>query len=152
MIYTAPHYPHKLPSDSYPINISNGAPPFKHDMPTYGPLAPGWGMYDMLKLIRTPYDEDMTHVPVYDVLADMEKFYTVTVLDGLDPQHVHDELREIAGVENTPVLLAYDIYGFFSHRHIVANWLKRTLGVGAKEVGYNGPVPEHFPHDVEWLE
>ena len=64
-----------------------------------------------------------------------EEFYTEQyykeVLDKLDPKEVYKELR---GEENDIILLCWEHYGKFCHRHLVAEWLSKELGIEIKEI------------------
>lgn len=50
------------------------------------------------------------------------------VLDHLDPRQVYEELGPDA------VLLCYEKSGAFCHRHLVARWLEKHLGITITEV------------------
>ena len=62
------------------------------------------------------------------------KLYYERVLDKLNPKEVYNELGENA------VLLCYEKYEdcrngkTFCHRHIVAEWLQKELGIEVKEL------------------
>ena len=61
-----------------------------------------------------------------------EQFYTEQyqkeVLDPLDPQKVFDELGEDA------ILLCWETSEKFCHRHLVAEWLTKELGIEIAEI------------------
>lgn len=61
-----------------------------------------------------------------------EAFYRVQyqkeVLDKLDPREVYEELGENA------VLLCYEKPGKFCHRHLVSEWLSKSLGIEITEL------------------
>lgn len=54
------------------------------------------------------------------------KFYD-QVLKDLDPREVYNELDH-------SILLSYEQYNEFSHRHLVAFWLEECLGVSVYEI------------------
>jgi hypothetical protein len=56
-----------------------------------------------------------------------EQYYK-EVLSRLDPKQVYEELGENA------VLLCYERPNSFCHRHIVADWLEKELGIKVKEI------------------
>ncbi len=64
-----------------------------------------------------------------------EEFYTEQyykeVLDKLDPKEVY---KELGGEENDIILLCWEHYGKFCHRHLVAEWLSKELGIEIKEI------------------
>jgi hypothetical protein len=55
-------------------------------------------------------------------------------LAALDPQRVWDQLHALAG-QAEPVLLCWELPGEDCHRHQVASWLSRELGVEVPELG-----------------
>lgn len=61
-----------------------------------------------------------------------EEFYKIQykkeVLDKLDPQEVYKELGEDA------VILCWEKSGKFCHRHLVAEWLSKALGIEIDEL------------------
>lgn len=73
----------------------------------------------------------------------IEKYYE-EVLNKLDPKEVLQDLKDMVG--NDIVLLCWEGPGEFCHRHIVAEWLKNTLGIDVREiairVGFTGHRPE----------
>lgn len=56
-----------------------------------------------------------------------QKYYE-TVLNKLNAQEIYDDLGEDA------VLLCYEKSGEFCHRHIVAEWFKKELGINITEL------------------
>lgn len=54
------------------------------------------------------------------------------VLDKLDPQLVYNELFALTGGKDC-VLLCYEKSGDFCHRHLVSEWLNRTMNLGIEE-------------------
>lgn len=54
--------------------------------------------------------------------------YTKEILNKLNPKEVYDELGEDS------VLLCYEKSNSFCHRHIVAEWLERELGIKITEL------------------
>ena len=58
----------------------------------------------------------------------IEQYYK-EVLDKLDPEMVYNDLGQ------NSVLLCWENPGEFCHRHLVAEWLTKFLGVEVKEVG-----------------
>ena len=88
--------------------------------PSYTKLAPKrdwWVMWETVK-DRIDFHQSTTFY--------IEKYYT-TVLSHLDPQEVYNELDGY-------ILLCYEEPEYFCHRHIVAAWLEKTLGVRVPEV------------------
>lgn len=63
-----------------------------------------------------------------------EKYYTeqfqIQVLNKLDAKKVYEELGENA------VLLCWEKSGKFCHRHLVAEWFQKELGIEVNEVNY----------------
>lgn len=59
---------------------------------------------------------------------DYIKYYYKEVLDKLDAKQVYKELGEDA------VLLCYENPNDFCHRHLVAEWLEKELGIEVKEI------------------
>lgn len=63
-----------------------------------------------------------------------EEFYKIQyqkeVLDVLDPKTVYEQLGEDS------VLLCWEEPGEFCHRHIVAEWLMKHLGIKIREVEF----------------
>lgn len=61
-----------------------------------------------------------------------EAFYTEQyqkeVLDKLDPKQVYEELGENA------VLICWEAPGKFCHRHLIARWFEKHLGVIVREL------------------
>ncbi len=61
-----------------------------------------------------------------------EEFYTEQykkeILDKLDPEAVFNELGE------NSILCCWENYNQFCHRHIVAEWLEKELGIEIKEI------------------
>lgn len=57
--------------------------------------------------------------------------YTELILDKLNPQEVYDELGEDA------VLLCWEKSNTFCHRHLVARWIEKALGVEVPELCEN---------------
>ena len=62
-----------------------------------------------------------------------EEFYTEQyykeVLDKLNPKEVYEEL----GGDNA-IILCWERYDKFCHRHLVAEWLMKELGIKVKEI------------------
>lgn len=71
-----------------------------------------------------------------DTPAEYEKTYEAKVLSKVNWLSLYAKLREIAKAEakEKVVLLCYESPAKFCHRHIVARWLERHLGVPIKEV------------------
>jgi hypothetical protein len=69
------------------------------------------------------------------------KLYLAEILAPLDPRRTYDELCELAGSAE-PVLLCWERPPLtetnWCHRRLVAEWIKRTLGID---------VPEAEPRD-----
>ncbi len=88
--------------------------PFWYKGREYKKLAPKYGFFKKYKL-----DGDEEYYT---------KQYYKEVLDKLDPQKVYEELGEDA------ILLCWEKPGQFCHRHIVAKWLEKALGITIKEI------------------
>ena len=64
------------------------------------------------------------------------------ILDRLQPRIVAADLRDLAGEGRVPVLVCWESAAeieagqSWCHRHIVAQWLERGLGIEVVEVGY----------------
>ena len=71
------------------------------------------------------------------------KKYFEEVLNKLDPKKVYNELGE------NSILLCWESSEKFCHRHIVAEWLSKTIGVEIKEIDfeYNS---EKIDDNFEW--
>lgn len=80
---------------------------------TYQDLAPSWGLVK---------ETDMV---VY------EQKYMSEVLAKLDPQKVLDDLMAMS---QNPILLCYEKPEDYCHRHLVAKWLRESLGVEVIEL------------------
>lgn len=89
-------------------------PPFYYHGRCYPELAPP---AHLLKSHHAHYDEKY-YIEVY----------TREVLDKLDPQTVYDELGPDA------ILLCYENGTKFCHRFLVAEWLRKHLGIDILEV------------------
>jgi hypothetical protein len=98
-------------SISYPKNIKW----LQEKSRVYKPLCPEWDLINQYKQQKIGQDE-------YTLL------YYKQTLDCLDPQKVYNDLGENA------ILLCWEKPGLFCHRHIVANWLKKTLDVESSEL------------------
>lgn len=80
----------------------------------YYPLAPSWEIVEGVKSGRIT-----------------EKEYTIEYLkklETLDPQKVVDDLGDGA------IMLCYESPKDFCHRHIVAHWLNKKLGLDVQEM------------------
>lgn len=75
--------------------------------------------------------------PTWDIVTGVkngsidEKQYTLEylkILDKLDPQKVVDDLGDNA------IMLCYESPKDFCHRHIVAHWLNKNLGLDVQEI------------------
>lgn len=86
----------------------------------YPKLAPKYNWWSEWNKIKDQMDA-MESVRFY------VNMYYNTVLSKLDPQEVYDEL-------DGRILLCYEEPELFCHRHIVASWLEKTLGVRVPEV------------------
>lgn len=51
------------------------------------------------------------------------EYYQKSILDRLDPKQVYEELGENA------ILLCWEKFGDFCHRHLVAQWLEKHLKI-----------------------
>ena len=107
----------KLPDDFCQISICGKAPD-SYTGAQYKALAPKYWFFKK-------YKEDGD-----------EEFYTLAfnrdVTGVLKPYEVFLDLQEIAG-DKTPCLLCYEKPGDFCHRHLVAEWLQKTLNIKVEE-------------------
>ena len=102
----------KIDSSLKPISIALSRPDF-YKGPEYRKLAPpAW----LLNRYHENHDE-----------SDYIRIYKKEVLDKLDPQETFDELGDDA------VLLCWEKPNIFCHRHIVAMWFKKHLGLEVLE-------------------
>lgn len=95
------------------ISIAQSKPDFFHG-PEYRPLVPP---NCLLQKFHHDHDEKY-YVDVYKYV----------VLKHLSPQQVYDDLDPDA------VLLCWEKYGLFCHRHLVAEWLVNNLGIEVTEL------------------
>ncbi|AXC64745.1 hypothetical protein E2G82_21230 [Salmonella enterica subsp. enterica serovar Ramatgan] len=64
--------------------------------------------------------------------AKYNELFKNEILARLDPQRTWDELHAMTGGYE-PVLLCWERPGEFCHRHLVAGWFERELGVTVSE-------------------
>ncbi|EOY8363272.1 hypothetical protein AIT68_004872 [Salmonella enterica subsp. salamae] len=64
--------------------------------------------------------------------AKYNELFRNEILARLDPQRTWDELHAMTGGYE-PVLLCWEKPGEFCHRHLVAGWFERELGVTVSE-------------------
>ncbi|EHP1586526.1 hypothetical protein KN894_003412 [Salmonella enterica] len=64
--------------------------------------------------------------------AKYNELFKNEILARLDPQRTWDELHAMTG-SYEPVLLCWERPGEFCHRHLVAGWFERELGVTVSE-------------------
>ena len=106
-----------LPDNICPISICGKAPDW-YDGIQYKKLAPKYWFFKK-------YKEDGN-----------EEFYTLAfqrdVCGALSAYHVLLDLQELAG-DKIPCLLCYEKSDDFCHRHIVADWLQKSLNIEVKE-------------------
>jgi len=79
----------------------------------------------------------MDLAPTPDMLHMTEKEYTPLfdkILDKLSPAEILERLEKLSGGKDI-VLLCYEKVGEFCHRHLVADWLTKSLGIEIKELG-----------------
>lgn len=82
----------------------------------YGRLAPKWSWWSEWKrLFEGRFDSDESK-------AWYSEKYAATVLSGITPKRVYDELMELSG-RNDVCLLCWESPEKFCHRHIVGKWL-----------------------------
>jgi uncharacterized protein (DUF488 family) len=70
-------------------------------------------------------------------LKDSEQVYRPkfeALLDKLSPAEVLEDLEKLSDSKDV-VLLCYEKPGEFCHRHMVADWLQKQLGIEIKELG-----------------
>jgi len=74
--------------------------------------------------------------PPHIIFLDEKRYRQVyeDILNGLDPHKCYAELETISE-GNDIVLLCYEKEGQFCHRHIVAEWFRRTLKIEVIELG-----------------
>jgi len=85
----------------------------------YKKLAP---KYWFFKKYKDPSDEHYKDEEYY-----IEQFYK-EVLDNLDPQKIYEELGKDS------VILCWETPEKFCHRHLVAEWLSKNLGIKIEEL------------------
>lgn len=113
-----------------PVAISRMQPTF-FDGPSYDKLKPSWNIITAFKHPELVGPDDASED------AYIKKYYD-SVLNRLDPKEVIKELEELAGVDQSKiVLMCYEKPSDFCHRHLVADWLnnyreeKRDVNLGA---------------------
>mgnify|MGYP001183215749 CR=1 FL=1 len=102
----------KLPNA---ISISKGTPKW-FPGPSYEPLFPEWDL--ILNYRNGKITEDEYRIRYNDHLS------------KLDPNVVYKELKG-------KVLLCWETSNQFCHRHLVAEWLNKHLGITVRELGMN---------------
>lgn len=73
-----------------------------------------------------------------DKTSEYTKRYTAEILKKLDPIRIMSSLSLIARQEgvNKVVLMCYESPEKFCHRHIVADWIEKNLGLAVSEVAF----------------
>lgn len=95
------------------VSIAKGTPIwFKGGI--YKPLCPPWSLINKYKS-----DGDKDYY--------IKRYYEI-VLKNLDPIKVYNDLGSEA------VLMCWEKSGDFCHRHIVAEWLEKNIGITIKEI------------------
>ena len=83
--------------------------PNNWDGPKYLALAPSKQLFYSIKTGKINEEE-------------YENGYHKDVLSKLDPEKIYEDLKE-------NVILCWEDYGEFCHRHIIARWLEKELGI-----------------------
>lgn len=107
----------KLPDNLVRISIA-GKAPMGYSGLEYKRVAPKYGFFMEWK---------KTHDNNYYI-----EHYNSEVLDTLDASQVYSDLKKLSN-GNDCVLLCYEKSGDFCHRHLVADWLNKELGIDIKE-------------------
>ena len=109
----------KLPNYIVPVPISNSIPGIYRENTSYSSLSNN----KYRKLVPPWYV-----VKEYNENSDKEQYtrdYQRLVLDHLDPHDVVEWLKNIAGY-NDVALVCYEKSSDFCHRHLVAEWLRKS--------------------------
>lgn len=109
----------KLPNDVVPIAIC-GKSPTGYKGLEYKVLAPKYGFFQEWK---QNHDNDFYIKHFYD-----------EVLNKLDAKRVCENLQILSGGQDV-ALICYEKPGDFCHRHLVAEWLSKELGIEVNEFG-----------------
>lgn len=64
--------------------------------------------------------------PMNEIIANYVKRYENEILFYLDPEEIYNDLKD-------KILLCYEKPSDFCHRHLVAKWLNRNLGLNIEE-------------------
>ena len=107
----------KLPETIVPISICGRAPEKFYGI-QYKILAPKYGFFQEWK---QNHDND----------AYIREFYK-QVLNPLSAKEIYRQLENLSGGMDV-VLVCYERPGDFCHRHLVADWLSKELGIEVKE-------------------
>lgn len=91
-------------------------------------FTPSWYKCTEYKKLAPPYSLLKAYKDKSIGDTEYTTLYYKHVLNNLDPLEVYNELGEDA------VLLCYEKTGDFCHRHIVADWLSKNLGIIIEEV------------------
>jgi len=103
----------------------------------YKKLAPKYWFFkeykDTIASVNKPSGQSINQeIRIKNIIQKAEELYIKNyqkeVLDKLNPQQVYEELGEDA------VLLCWEKTGQFCHRHLVAKWLEKELGVKITEL------------------
>lgn len=106
-----------IPAGVVRISICRKIPPWYKGF-SYNALAPSSGILNQWK--------DESNENVY-----IERFQK-EILDNLDAKKIYADLENICKGRNC-VLLCYEKSSSFCHRHLVADWLNKELGIKVKE-------------------
>ena len=124
MIYTS-YYAKvkKFPENMIPVAISRGIPKWYEGV-SYPKLAPLW---NTVSTYKNNVENDKDYWENWD-----NNSYNETVLSKLNPQTVAEELQQLVGAGNIPVLLCYEKSSDFCHRSLAADWFEKAQ-IQAKE-------------------
>ena len=97
--------------------------------------------------LKTPPEYDglrlMELAPSHDILYQYKsirntdlytKRFYAEILNRLDSAEIYRQIETLSGKKDC-VLLCYEEKSEFCHRHLVAEWLNRTLGIEVQEYG-----------------
>ena len=100
------------------ISIAIGAPKYVDIRLAFKPFAPEW---NLLKNFRDGMIDEAGYI---------ERFQKQ--LDKLDAKEVYQHIHTMTG-EEEPVIMCHCATKHFCHRHLVAEWLEKELGVEIEE-------------------
>ena len=110
----------KIENIAYPLSICGRAPSW-YTGPQYKKLAPKIEFFNQYKANEIDADE-------------YTQEFNRLVLEPLDANVVLKDLLELAGPNAT--LLCYEKPNDFCHRHLVADWLNRSLNLNIAEMQF----------------